>query len=101
MLDSNSTMRALTSNVNALMHAVWRRRLRISFHQIRIRAHLGFDMFEGWRGDKGNEKRRRRSSRLYWLLERRVICRTGRGVNGGIFRVFMMVKVCGCDDSDV
>jgi hypothetical protein len=58
-------------------------------------------MFGGWRGDKGNEKRRRRSSRLYWLLERRLICRTGRGVNGSISRVFMMVKVCGCDDSDI
>ena len=95
-------MRALTSNVSALMHATWRRRLRISFHQIRIRAHLGFDMFGGWRGDKGNEKWRRRSSCLYWLLERRQIGKIGRGVNCGIFRVFMMVKVCGCDDdSDV
>ena len=86
-------MCALTSNISALMHAVWRRRSRISFHQIRIRAHLGFDMLGGWRGDKGNEKWRRRSSRLYWLLERRVIGRAGRGVNGGIFRVFMIVKV--------
>ena len=101
MLDSASAIRALTSIVRALMHAIWRRRLRISFHQIRIRAHLGLDMVGGWRGDRGNEKWRRRSSRLCWLSERRVICKIGRGVNGGINRVFMMRKVCGCDDDDV
>ena len=61
-VDSDSAMSDLTSNASArsaLIHAIWRRRLRISFHQIRIRAHLGFDMFDGWRGDNGNEKWRR------------------------------------------
>ena len=72
--------------------------MRISFHHIRIRAHLGFDMLGGCRCDNGNAKCSRRSSRFCWLWDNRVICRKGLGVNTGILEV-MMVKVCDLYDS--
>ena len=78
------------------MHAIWRRRLRIHIippNRIRHDAHLGFNMFGGWRGDKGNKKWRRRSSGFFnWHLERRVMSKRGRGVICGMLHVFMMVR---------
>jgi len=72
--------------------------MRISFHHIRIRAHLGFDMLGGCRWDKGKAKCSRRSSLFCWLLDNREIGKKSLGVNTGILE-FMMVKVCDLYDS--
>lgn len=87
-------MRALTSNCQCLkctQFGVVACVYIIPPNRIRHDAHLEFNMFGGWRGDRENKKWRRRSSGFF-TLERRVMSKRGRGVICGMLRVFMMVR---------
>jgi hypothetical protein len=99
MLNSNSAVRALTSNVSALMHAIWRRGAVVAcvYHSTKF----GFEHILGLSClVDGEGIREMKSGGVVQVvyLERRIIGKKGRGVNGG---VLMMVKVCGCDDGDI